>query len=394
MTNRSLVLTVALALLAGCVATPRTPHPVAHSATRPAASPAESPVASPAASPAAATAVPRTSSDTAFPSSGAVPNASTGAGVAPPPSGGTSPASPFGPGVSAVAAGQAPPPPPRELLAAIGDAQPRVETRTRRGNPPVYTVLGQTYQLLRSAAGYRERGVASWYGPDFHAKNTANGEAYDMYAMTAAHRTLPIPVYLKVTNLANGKSVTVRVNDRGPFKHNRIVDLSYTAAMKLGMLNKGTAFVEVEAILPPGDDGLLPEMTPAMAASAPRAPSVPRLAAQANGGLLYAQVGAFGIEANALALRERLNEGGVKNVLVVRGTRDGKTLWRVRIGPMASVDDYDAVVDQLEGLGIRDISLARSAWAQPSAAMPSTWLENSFARALAAVPRMARPRIP
>ena len=95
-----------------------------------------------------------------------------------------------------------------------------------------------------------------------------------------------------------------------------------------------------------------------------------------------------------LALRERLNEGGVKNVLVVRGTRDGKTLWRVRIGPMASVDDYDAVVDQLEGLGIRDISLARAAWAQPSAAMPSTWLENSFARALAAVPRMARPRIP
>ena len=357
MTYRSLALMVALALLAGCVATPRTPHPVAHSATRP--------TASPMAPPAAATTPPRISSDHAIPSSSAVPSAvpsaATGAEVAPPPSSGTSPVPPFGPGVSSLATGQAPPPPPREVLAAIGDAQPRVETRTRRGNPPVYTVLGQTYQLLRSAAGYRERGVASWYGPDFHAKNTANGEAYDMYAMTAAHRTLPIPVYLKVTNLANGKSVTVRVNDRGPFKHNRIVDLSYTAAMKLGMLNKGTAFVEVEAILPPGDDGLLPEMTPAMAASAPRAPSVPRLAAQANGGLLYAQVGAFGIEANALALRERLNEGGVKNVLVVRGTRDGKALWRVRIGPMASVDDYDAVVDQLEGLGIRDISLARLA---------------------------------
>ena len=236
-----------------------------------------------------------------------------------------------------------------------------METRTRRGNPPVYTVLGQTYQLLRSAAGYRERGVASWYGPDFHAKNTANGEAYDMYAMTAAHRTLPIPVFLKVTNLSNGKSVIVRVNDRGPFKHNRIIDLSYTAAMKLDMLRNGTALVEVEAVLPPGDDGLLPEMTPAMAASAPRAPSVPRLAALATGGLLYAQVGAFGVEANAFALRDRLTDGGVKNVLVVRVKRDGKPLWRVRIGPIASVDDYDAVVDQLERLGIREISLARLA---------------------------------
>jgi rare lipoprotein A len=222
-------------------------------------------------------------------------------------------------------------------------------------------VLGQTYQLLRSAAGYRERGVASWYGPDFHAKNTANGEAYDMYAMTAAHRTLPIPVYLKVTNLANGKSVTVRVNDRGPFKHNRIVDLSYTAAMKLDMLRKGTALVEVEAILPPGDDGLLPEMTPEMLARAPRAPSVPKLAALATGASLYAQVGAFGVEGNAFALRDRLTDGGVKNVLVVRVKRDGQSLWRVRIGPIGSVEDYDGVVDQLERLGIREISLARLA---------------------------------
>ena len=116
-----------------------------------------------------------------------------------------------------------------------------------------------------------------------------------------------------------------------------------------------------------GDDGLLPEMTPAMAASAPRAPSVPRLAALATGGLLYAQVGAFGVEANALALRDRLQEGSVKNVLVVRVTRDGKALWRVRIGPIASVDDYDAVVDQLERLGIREISLARLAPARDAA---------------------------
>ncbi len=345
MTHRSLALVAALVLLAGCVSAPRTPGTAAR--------PAEQAVP--------ATSASRTSPGLAAASGSHVPNAPSGSQSTTLPGESASQPPPFGPGTSSAATGQAPPPPPREVLAAIGDAQPRVETRTRRGNPPVYSVLGQTYQLLRSAAGSRERGVASWYGPDFHAKNTANGEAYDMYAMTAAHRTLPIPVFLKVTNLANGKSVIVRVNDRGPFKHNRIIDLSYTAAMKLDMLRKGTALVEVEAILPPGDDGLLPEMTPAMAASAPRAPSVPRLAALATGGLLYAQVGAFGVEANALALRDRLHEGSVKNVLVVRVTRDGKALWRVRIGPIASVDDYDAVVDQLERLGIREISLARLA---------------------------------
>ena len=351
MTHRSLALVAALVLLAGCVSAPRTPGTAAR--------PAEQAVP--------ATSASRTSPGLAAASGSHVPNAPSGSQSTTLPGESASQPPPFGPGTSSAATGQAPPPPPREVLAAIGDAQPRVETRTRRGNPPVYSVLGQTYQLLRSAAGYRERGVASWYGPDFHAKNTANGEAYDMYAMTAAHRTLPIPVFLKVTNLANGKSVIVRVNDRGPFKHNRIIDLSYTAAMKLDMLRKGTALVEVEAILPPGDDGLLPEMTPAMAASAPRAPSVPRLAALATGGLLYAQVGAFGVEANALALRDRLHEGSVKNVLVVRVTRDGKALWRVRIGPIASVDDYDAVVDQLERLGIREISLARLAPARDAA---------------------------
>ena len=353
MNYRSLVLIAALALLAGCVAAPRTTRPEAH--------PTAHPIAHPATPPVAPTNAPRNNSDYGASSGSQAPNAASGAEAMPLPGESASQPPPFGPGTSSTATGQAPPPPPREVLAAIGDAQPRVEVRTRRGNPPVYTVLGQTYQLLRSAAGYRERGVASWYGPDFHAKNTANGEAYDMYAMTAAHRTLPIPVFLKVTNLANGKSVIVRVNDRGPFKHNRIIDLSYTAAMKLDMLRNGTALVEVEAVLPPGDDGLLPEMTPAMAASAPRAPSVPRLAALATGGLLYAQVGAFGVEANALALRSRLKEGGIDHVLVVRVQRDGKALWRVRIGPIASVEDYDAVVTQLEQLGIREISLARLA---------------------------------
>lgn len=347
MNCRALTWTAALVLLGGCMAAPRTAPP-SHTST-PAA-----PAGSTANTPLPATHAPRSAGHAAPPAM----NGSETSTAADELSG--SPA-PSGAADNMAPAGEAPPPPPREVLAAIGDAQPRVELRTRRGNPPVYNVLGQTYQLLRSAAGYRERGVASWYGPDFHAKSTANGEPYDMYAMTAAHRTLPIPVYLKVTNLANGKSVTVRVNDRGPFKHNRIIDLSYTAAMKLDMLRNGTALVEVEAVLPPGDDGLLPEMTPALAATAPRAPSVPKLAALATGGLLYAQVGAFGVEDNAFAMRDRLAEGGLKNVLVVRAQRDGKALWRVRIGPIASVDDYDAVVAQLERIGIRDISLARLA---------------------------------
>jgi len=253
-----------------------------------------------------------------------------------------------------------PPPPPTSVLEAMADAQPKAEPRTRRGNPPVYTVLGQTYRLLPTAAGYRERGVASWYGPDFHAKQTSNGEPYDMYAMSAAHRTLPIPVHVRVTNLANGRSVVVRINDRGPFKHNRIIDLSYTAAMKLGMLQKGTALVEVEAVLAPGDDGRLPVLSPEFQYQAPPVPRVPRLPSLDGGGILYAQVGAYGVEDNARAMERRLREGGIDNVVIVRVKAAGRPLWRVRVGPITSVEQYDAVVAQLERISIREVSLANA----------------------------------
>ena len=125
------------------------------------------------------------------------------------------------------------------------DAVPRVEPRSTRGNPPFYDVLGKRYFVLATADGYSERGVASWYGPTFHGGSTSIGEPYDMYAMTAAHKTLPLPAYARVTNLRNGKSVVVRINDRGPFVANRIIDLSYTAAAKLDMLREGTTLVEV-----------------------------------------------------------------------------------------------------------------------------------------------------
>ena len=133
---------------------------------------------------------------------------------------------------------------------AVPDAVPRVEPRSRYGNPPFYEVFGKRYYVLSSSSAYVERGVASWYGPGFHKIRTSTGEPYDMYGMTAAHKTLPLPAYVRVTNLQNGRSVVVRVNDRGPFVGNRIIDLSYTAAAKLDMLRNGTAMVEVRAIDP------------------------------------------------------------------------------------------------------------------------------------------------
>ena len=136
-------------------------------------------------------------------------------------------------------------------LDRIADARPRSEPLNRGANSP-YTALGRKYVPYQSLTPYRQRGIATWYGRKFHGKPTSSGERYDMYAMTAAHTLLPIPSYVRVTNLSNGRSIVVRVNDRGPFHPERIIDLSYTAAYKLGFVNAGSAQVEVEAILPRG----------------------------------------------------------------------------------------------------------------------------------------------
>lgn len=142
-------------------------------------------------------------------------------------------------------------PPPRDVdVSNLPDAVPKVEPIRKAGNKSPYTVFGKTYQVLPSNQGYRERGVASWYGNKFHGRKTSNGETYDMYAMTAAHKSLSIPSYVKVTNLDNGRTVIVRVNDRGPFHGGRIIDLSYAAAKKLDYSAKGVASVEVVAIDP------------------------------------------------------------------------------------------------------------------------------------------------
>jgi rare lipoprotein A len=225
-------------------------------------------------------------------------------------------------------------------LSSIPDAVPRYEPRSKRGNPPFYTVLGKRYKVLDTAEGYLERGVASWYGPTFHGESTSMGEKYDMYAMTAAHTTLPLPTYVRVTNLSNGKSVVVRVNDRGPFAKNRIIDLSYTAAAKLDMIRDGTALVEVRALMPGGDDSL-------------------RRADESPPPTLYVQAGAFADEQNARRLAERLRAGGIDNAFVrAPPLNETPRMFRVRAGPVASPVEFDRLAARLAKLGVADVRLA------------------------------------
>ena len=139
-------------------------------------------------------------------------------------------------------------------VSGVPDAVPRAEVKSRSGNPESYEVDGREYRVLETSEGFRETGIASWYGRDFHGRRTSSGEPYDMYQMTAAHKALPLPTYVRVTNLENGRSVVLRVNDRGPFIEGRVIDVSYVAAQRLGMVGSGTARVEVVALDPPARD--------------------------------------------------------------------------------------------------------------------------------------------
>jgi rare lipoprotein A len=283
----------------------------------------------------------------------------------------------------------------------VPDAVPRIEPHARNGNPPFYSVFGKRYYVLSSSVGYRERGVASWYGPGFHKVRTSMGEPYDMYGMTAAHKTLPLPAYVRVTNLQNGRSVVVRVNDRGPFVGNRIIDLSYSAAAKLDMLRNGTAMVEVRALdasapppvitasrtpapaaAPPASAALtiLPPaavspaaVSPAAVSPAAAAPAgaatatAPGAVAPAGSGVtnpaapspaLFVQAGAFSDPANAERLAEKLRGGSYGKVLVREDQIAGRRMYRVRIGPVPNVAEFDRVVAALERAGINDAHLA------------------------------------
>jgi rare lipoprotein A len=266
-------------------------------------------------------------------------------------------------------------PPPAQSLP---DVVPRSEPRSRSGNPPFYDVLGKRYFVLSSNVGYLERGVASWYGPGFHKVRTSTGEIYDMYGMSAAHKTLPLPAYVRVTNLQNGRSIVVRVNDRGPFVGNRIIDLSYTAASKLDMLRNGTAMVEVRSL----DAAPAPALAPAPVLETPitaadSAPAAAPLTASpleatsaaaplagsavtqvAVPAALFIQAGAFSDPKNAERLVEKLRGGGYGKIFVRDNEIAGRRMYRVRIGPVPNVAEFDRIVAALARVGVHDAHLA------------------------------------
>ena len=232
--------------------------------------------------------------------------------------------------------------PPRASVdvASIPDAVPKVERKSRHGNPASYAVYGKRYYTLDSSDGYRERGIASWYGTKFHGRRTSSGEPYDMYAMTAAHKTLPLPTYVRVTNLKNRRSVVLRVNDRGPFHTNRIIDLSYTAASKLGILSKGTGYVEVLALDPRSPEPI--RVAESKPGPNPASESV----------RLYLQTGAFSVRANAEQMKWKMQSvsGGPVNIKPVQ--IGGRTTYRVWVGPIASVNKADRLAQQISDLGL------------------------------------------
>ena len=235
-------------------------------------------------------------------------------------------------------------------VSALPEPVPRAEPRSRYGNRSPYTVLGKRYRVLDSARGYHERGVASWYGTKFNGRATSSGELYDICQFTAAHKTLPLPSYVRVTNLDNGRRLIVRVNDRGPFHDGRVMDLSYAAAVRLGVDRTGTARVDLEAV-EPGD---VDEPLPPLAAPPPSRPWVaPPPAADARGldGRRIVQVGSFADKGNARRLADRLRDADVDDVDLDHVEVGGRDLWRVRVGPVDAAEVV-ALIDRLRALGV------------------------------------------
>lgn len=232
-------------------------------------------------------------------------------------------------------------------VSTIPDAVPVVHNGPYKASP--YKVLGKHYTPMQDGRRYREEGEASWYGTKFHGQKTANGELYDLYGMTAAHKTLPLPTYVQVTNLANDRKIVVRVNDRGPFYSTRIIDLSYAAAKKLGFADKGTARVLVEGIDPvvwhqQRDPGYL------VTAQAAEPEPAPQYATRESGTAekVFLQVGAFSSIQAAEQLRAQLQSQTSSPVFLSTTENNAKTLHRVRIGPLVSQDQARQLVDTLQ----------------------------------------------
>jgi rare lipoprotein A len=293
------------------------------------------------------------------------------------------------------------PPDEEPDLSGIEDAVPKVEPRSRYGNPKSYVVFGKRYYTRAHSGGYVEKGLASWYGKKFHGRRTSSGERYNMYGMTAAHKTLPLPTYAQVTNLKNGRRVVVRVNDRGPFHGGRVIDLSYAAARKLGVVKTGTAMVEVRAIDPrnpasgrnkdkfvadqhlstrvakaapvrkapssskgvassPGEETsvrMASAASPGGSQASGPAGSEPRIAVASKASLssvksaMYLQVGAFGSRSNAEQLRRQLIEHLAENVQVRTVDMNQAPLYKVHVGPLNSRLAASDVSEKLAALG-------------------------------------------
>jgi rare lipoprotein A len=229
-------------------------------------------------------------------------------------------------------------------VSTIHDAVPRVEPHSEFGNPSSYVVNGRRYYVMNSSNGYVERGIASWYGNKFHGHRTSSGETYNMYAMTAAHKELPLPTFVKITNLRNGRSVVVRVNDRGPFHKNRLIDVSYAAAVKLGIIRTGTGLVEVRAI------------DPRTYQEKGRTIQVRNDSNGVNTDF-YIQVGAFSSLFNAQNLQTKLAALTVGRVRISEAVVNGGTVFRVQIGPLSDVDAADHIVAALERVGLYEHSI-------------------------------------
>lgn len=247
-------------------------------------------------------------------------------------------------------------------VSELPDPIPVYEPKSRGGNKPSYEVWGKTYYVLPTAEGYKERGGASWYGAKFHGHKTSNGETYNMYEMSAAHKSLPLPTYAKVTNLDNGRSVIVRINDRGPFHEGRIIDLSYAAAKKLGYYSSGIANVEVEAITvakhSSGSSSTV--AAPKLSDQRPEPTSndgVVQNRTLAAGYGYYVQVGAFSTQSAALQLKQRVDAETKESVYAttsavsssnVRTASDSeKVFHRVRLGPFYDLRQAEQLLKQL-----------------------------------------------
>ena len=224
----------------------------------------------------------------------------------------------------------------------IPDAQPHPDSPSRYGNPTNYEVNGKRYYVQQSSKDFQQAGIASWYGKKFHGRKTSSGEVYDMFAMTAAHKTLPLPTYVKVTNQRNGRTTVVRVNDRGPFHSGRIIDLSYAAALKLGIANTGTAPVKIEVI----DTGT------------PQQPSqqdtiIQRPIKQLPSHSSFVQIGVFAKINNAKQLQNKIMNTSLPTPKVISANINNTNFYRVLIGPLMSDRHIRAIHHQLNQMGIQ-----------------------------------------